>query len=267
MSYVIRNYIFHGKTVERIIQDIQSVKEKSFEEYVLDKLEAFKGRSVEELAKEFNVPTRTDKGKIPKNLESTLAFRMLGVKGNKAEELEKAGVVVKTIHLDDKGVNQESISFPAFKFRELLEEESWEESEFYDMLWSVRYLFVVFRGVEKLSARLLGGQFWNCPSSDIDEAKIVWERMRDILANDGIEVNIRKGKVYNNLPKSTENKVAHVRPHGRDRDDMDLLPEGTIVHRVSDDGSVDYPMDRFTKQCFWLNEEYVLKQIDERFKK
>lgn len=266
MTYVIQTHIFHGKTIEHIVQDIQSIREKTFEEYIIERLDAYKGKSVEELAKEFSVPFKTDKGKMPKGLESSLAFRILGVKGNKAEELEKAGVVVKTIHLDENGVNQESISFPAFKFRELVKEKRWEESELYNMLWGTRYLFVLFRGVERLSARLLGGQFWNCPNSDIDEAKVVWEQMKKILTSDSLEVNIRNNKVYNNLPKSSQNRVSHVRPHGSNREDRDLLPEGTHVHVISTDGSYDCPLNTFTKQCFWLNEEYVLAQIDERFK-
>ena len=38
-----------------------------------------------------------------------LAFRILGVKGNKAEEMEKAGVVVKTIRIGKNGATDEEV--------------------------------------------------------------------------------------------------------------------------------------------------------------
>ena len=91
--------------------------------------------------------------------------------------------------------------------------------------------------------------------------------MKEILAGNGLEVNIRNNTVYNNLPKNSQNRVAHVRPHGLDRDDRDLLPEGTQVHILSTDGSVACPTDSFTKQCFWLTKAYILSQLDERFKR
>ena len=268
MTYVLQTHIFHGKTIERIIQDIQAIKEKSFEEYVIERLDTFKGKSVKELVGELGIifKVKDGKEKIPKNLDSMVAFRMLGVKGNRAEELEKASVEVKVIHLNNRGTNEESVSFPAFDFQELLDEEDWESSDFCERLQYTRYLFIVFRG-KKMDARLLGGQFWTFPNADLDDARQVWERMRKILREDSLEVNIKNGKVYNNLPKSSENRVAHVRPHGLDRSDRRLLPEGTQVHIKSSDGTVDCPTDRFTQQCFWLNKKYVLSHLDERFKR
>ncbi len=55
------------------------------------------------------------------------------------------------------------------------------------------------------------------------------------------------GRNRNNLPKASESRVAHVRPHGRDSTDTAPLPTG---------GSM-------TKQCFWLNNSYVAEQIKE----
>lgn len=268
MNYVIQTHIFHEKAEERIVYDVQKIKDKSFEEYIIEKLDTYKGKSVRELVDELGIVFKVKDGKkvIPKNLDSLVAFRMFGVKGNKAEELEKAGVVVKIIHLNTKGTNKESVSFPAFDFQELIAEDNWEESDFCERLQGTRYLFVVFRGT-KMDARLLGGQFWTFPNSDLNDARLVWEHMRKILQEDCLEVNIKGGTVYNNLPKSSQNRVAHVRPHGLDRDDRCLLPEGTQVHIMSTDGTVDCPVNSFTKQCFWLNKKYVLSQLDARFKR
>lgn len=51
----------------------------------------------------------------------------------------------------------------------------------------------------------------------------------------------------NNLPKSTESDVAHVRPHARNKSDTYPLPDGREL----------------TKQCFWFNNAYVKKIIAE----
>ena len=50
--------------------------------------------------------------KKPKNLEALLAYRMLGIKGNHAEEFEKANIVVKTIRIGKNNKIKESMSFP-----------------------------------------------------------------------------------------------------------------------------------------------------------
>ena len=47
-----------------------------------------------------------------------------------------------------------------------------------------------------------------------------------------------------------DNRVSHVRPHGRDQKDTDELPDGRL-----------YP-----KQCFWLNNSYILEQIKDELK-
>ena len=52
-------------------------------------------------------------------------------------------------------------------------------------------------------------------------------------------------KVKNNLPSQKESNIMHVRPHAQDRDDVYELPDGQYL----------------TKQCFWLNREYIMQVI------
>ena len=75
---------------------------------------------VNELCTEFDV----ERAKKPKNLEAILAYRILGIKGNHAEEFEKANVVVKTIRIGRNNKIKESMSFPAFRFKELIQDIS-----------------------------------------------------------------------------------------------------------------------------------------------
>lgn len=243
MTYVLNTYIIPGKTTyESIMTD--SVTD-SFEDYVMDKINAYRGYSVQALCKEFGV----DPDKKPKNLEAILAYRILGIKGNHAEEFEKANVVVKTIRIGKNGKIKESMSFPAFKFKELVKEE-WEDSLFGNYLRETRFLFVVYKFDENDMLKLRGCQFWNIPYDDLEtDVHSVWEKTKKVLI-DGLEVTMKNGVRKNNFPKASENRVSHVRPHALNAQDTYELPDGR-----------EYP-----KQCFWLNNTYILEQLNEEIK-
>lgn len=86
MTYVLNNYIIPGKnTYEPIIKENA---EDSFEDYVVRKIDAYYDWSVTDLCDTFHIEYQ----KKPKSLEAMLAYRMLGIKGNHAEEFEKANV-------------------------------------------------------------------------------------------------------------------------------------------------------------------------------
>lgn len=243
MTYVLNNYIVPGKTTYEPIISEESVD--SFEDYVIEKIEKYRGYSVPDLCIEFGMETT----KHPKNLEAILAYRILGVKGNHAEEFEKAGVAVKTIRIGRNNKIKESMSFPTFRFKELVQEE-WEDSTFGNYLREKRFLFVVYKYDEDNVLRLRGCQFWNIPYEDLEtEVKSVWERTKKVL-QDGLQVIEVNGMRRNNLPKASESPVCHVRPHALNAMDTYELPDGR-----------QYP-----KQCFWLNNTYIYEQIEESIK-
>lgn len=243
MTYVLNNYIVPGKvTYEPIIKSDIS---ESFEEYVVSKINIYKGYSVEELCDKFHIEFE----KKPKNLEAMLAYRILGIKGNHAEEFVKANIVVKTIRIGNNNKIKESMSFPAFKFKELIKEE-WESSTFYTYLSETRFLFVVYKYDQNNSLRLKGCQFWNIPYIDLEEeVQKVWIRTKQVLL-DGLMITVKNGRNYNNLPNVSENPVCHVRPHALNSKDTYELPDGR-----------QYP-----KQCFWLNNSYIFKQLNNGLK-
>lgn len=243
MTYVLNHYIVPGKqTYEPILSE---GVEDSFEDYVVQKIDRYRGYSVEELCAEFGV----DKSKKPKNLEAKLALEILGVKGNYAEEFEKANVTVKTIRIGRNGKIKESMSFSAFKFKELVQEE-WGNSTFGNYLRETRFFFVVYRFDEDNVLRLRGCQFWNIPYEDLEnDVRSVWERTVQVL-KDGLNITIKNGKRSNNFPKASENRVSHVRPHAQNANDTYELPDGR----------------RYPKQCFWLNNSYILSQLNKELK-
>lgn len=243
MTYVLNNYVVPGKkTYEPIVVE-DSVD--SFEDYVVAKINKHHGKSIEELCVEYDVEFSSK----PKNLEAMLAYRMLGIKGNHAEEFEKANVVVKAIRIGNNNKIKESMSFPVFKFKELVK-ECWEDSTFGNYLRETRFLFVVYKFDDEKVLRLQGCQFWNIPYDDLEtEVRSVWERTKQVLL-DGLEIKVVNGKNYNNFPKATENRVSHVRPHARNAEDTYELPDGRF----------------FPKQCFWLNNSYIYEQINDELK-
>ena len=218
---------------------------KSFEDYVVSKIDTYRNYTISDLCREFRIEFE----KKPKNLEAMLAYRILGIKGNHAEEFEKANIVVKTIRIGKNNKIRESMSFPTFKYKEFVEEE-WETSTFRTYLSETRFLFVVYKFDDEDKLHLKGCQFWNIPYDDLEiEVQKVWRRTQWVLIN-GLQVVQRNGKNYNNFPNASENRVCHVRPHAKNAKDTYELPDGR-----------QYP-----KQCFWLNNHYILGQLKEEFK-
>ena len=194
MTYLVRKFVFGEAQDEHIIKSVSELAGKSFESYVTSKLEAYKGKSVEELKQIFDMKSDA------KNLGALVAYKILGIKGNKAAELENAGVAVKTIRIQYNGRIKESMSFAPFKFREVAS-EIWEDSEFANTLRDTKFLFIVYRFDKEGVLRLMGGQFWNMPYNDIEEhVKDVWGRTKDILNAGCLTVTIRNNRMMNNLP-------------------------------------------------------------------
>ncbi len=243
MTYVLNNYIVPGKTTYEPI--VQGETVDSFEDYVVEKIDKYKGLSVDELCVEFEI----EKEKKPKNLEAMIAYRILGIKGNRAEEFEKANVVVKTIRIEKTNKIKESMSFPTFHFKQLIEEE-WEDAVFGNYLRETRFLFVIYKYDENDVLRLRGSQFWNIPYDDLEnQVRKVWEKTKKAI-KEGLEITIVNGTRKSNLPRASENPVCHVRPHAQNAQDTYELPDGR----------------RYPKQCFWLNNSYIYDQIDDDIK-
>lgn len=242
MTYVLNHYIIPDKnTYEPIIK--KNIDE-TFEEYIINTINQYRNYTVDELCDLFY----SDNEKIPKSLGALLVYRMLEIKGNQAEEFVKANIVIKTIRLKQNNKIKENMSYPTFKFKELVEEE-WEDSAFGNYLRETRFLFVVYKYDVNEKLRLKGCQFWNIPYADLEgNVKTVWEQTKKVIQN-GLKIEVKKGKLSSNLPAKSENPVCHVRPHGKNSEDRYELPDGRT-----------YP-----KQCFWLNNTYITSQLEKHF--
>lgn len=213
-----------------IVTDVDVLSRMSFEDYVIHELSRFYDKNIQEIVAslEFN------KNSKAKGFYASLTLSMLGVKTRKASEFEKADISIKTVRLDKNNLPEEDISFPHFKYKEIVK-ENWDNSSIRSEL-EKRFLFVFFKYNDAGNLEFKKAVFWNMPISDIDrEVKQVWQKTKR---------NISLG-LPDKLPKKSESKICHVRPHAATRQDVDELPNGTF----------------FVKKAFWLNNNYIKEQL------
>lgn len=183
------------------------------------------------------------------------------------EEFNKANIQIKTIRISKTDTIKESMSFPTFDFIEVAN-ESWESSFLREVLSSTKFLFVVFKEIDDSikEYEFVGVKLWNMPTSDIEsKIRLVWEKTNSIL-NGNLILSVKNNRVTNNFVNISDDLIAHVRPHAKNRTVTNPLPISTNIVIEENDNSVDLSYlegHRFTKQCFWLNAKYVLSILKE----
>ncbi|MGL5125237.1 MAG: Sau3AI family type II restriction endonuclease [Fusobacteriaceae bacterium] len=233
-------------------------KNKSLQATLENVFYSFIGKTAYEIEEEFSIKLDLSKNKTPKQYYSMLSNKILGSDVEKIEEFKKAGITLKTVRVDKKGLPLENISFPAFKFLDLVEENEWEESELFNYLIDNKFFFVVYEittntkaEFKKLSSleqrkflKLKKVKIWGIPETGIDMMENLWNETKKIV-KEGI-VFTKKGNInYNNLPGTSFNGVGHVRPHAKNTNDTYPLPNG----------------EKMPKQSFWFNALYIKDEI------
>ncbi|MGN1353823.1 MAG: Sau3AI family type II restriction endonuclease [Alloprevotella sp.] len=166
---------------------------------------------------------------------------------NRAEEFLKAGITMKTIRVQKNGRIKESMSFENIDYDEIYECDKWYDSRLYE-LFSSRFLFVIFKEKEG-EISLSNGQkeqryvlddvfFWTMPQEDLNNAESFWQNIRSCVTNNMIDSHY--------FWKIGDKKNFHIRPKGKDSNDLDENPNGGFVK----------------KYCYWFNSEYVEKLIN-----
>ena len=193
------------------------------------RIKPFIGKTIDEISEKLDY---FKKAPFHKGFNHDLAVRMLSNGKSAVIELDKAGIEMKTIRVHADGKPRESMSFPTFKYLDIINEE-WEESSFFERI-ERKFLFVIFEIDEKGIERLSRVAYWNMPYADRLEAQRVWlETKRRVLLD------------ARYLPKQSESRVAHVRPKAKNSSDTLPTPQG----------------DQIVKQCFWLNRDYIAQVI------
>lgn len=250
---------------ESIITDYKKLEKQSLEEIILAKVDKYKGKSTTELADLFSINTNTN----PKHLQSIIINSILGIRNNPedSEEFSKAGIQVKTIRLEGNNVPEQHMSLPSFEFEELVN-TPWNESELYNQLEQTKFLFVVFKNINGQYI-LKGAKFWYMPMQLIEsQAKSVWSRTKKII-EEGVKLEkVSRGnnwRIENNLPKAADTgSIMHIRPHTSKSSyvkgpNSSHLPVKARWKNKPEDFSDDY----MTKQSFWINRDFISKQVEE----
>jgi DNA mismatch repair protein MutH len=245
MTALTKRFLGKDDTAETILKPNDVKQKKTFEEIVIEKFDAYKGMTIEEIGRKVapDIDLSKSKGAL-----AALARRIMGVKTKSVAEFDKADVLMKTVQLKKNGIPKEDVSFPSFKAKELAYED-WElepedaaldsdraPSTFKAQL-SKRFFFVIFKcekDCKKGDKKVFHGvKFWSMPVDILNGVvREQWERT----------VSEVKRSSENNFPRSSEKKVIHVRTHGIDGKDMDEMLDGT----------------KMTKKCFWLNANYLV---------
>ena len=244
MTQLVRKYIGDYSDVEKVLRNTKD----TFNEFINNIVNKYKGKSQNELMKEFNIDSNA------KNINSILVSRMFNVRNKlgETEEFQKANIIPKTIRIEENGRIKESISFPAFKFTDIIEQD-WETCDLREKLETTKYMFFVFKK-DKDNYIFKGIKLWNMPEIDIETSVMeMWKKTYNTIKSGEIVRYIKDGKRKTNFVGMSENEICHVRPHGRDSRDVCKLP---VPDKLT--GATEY-----TKHCFWINNSYIQGIFDE----
>lgn len=245
MTQLVRTYIGNVDNVEKILNNTKS----TFEEYINNIINKYKGKTQKQIMKEFNIDSTA------KNLNSMLISRMFGSKGKLSEtdEFLKANIIPRTIRVEENGRIKESMPFPAFKFYDI-SIQKWENSDLKETLETTKYMFFIFKK-QKGEYIFKGIKLWNMPKSDIENyVKLVWLETRNIINSGLIVKEIDKyGNRITNFPGMGQYPVCHVRPHAKNSKDTYSLPYKDLKTGLRE----------YTKHCFWINNKYLEEILKE----
>jgi len=221
------------ENAESVVRSISDYREsETFEQLIERKFSPYYGKTIAEIEKMLNVDVPPSKG-----MAYGVCCAILGVKSKKIAEFEKAEISVKTIRLEANGNLKEAMSFPNINYKEIVKERFWEDSALYEM-FTRRFLFIIFRKTAEKNdkqVRLEKVMFWTMPFEDLKQGEILWNDTR---------TKVEAGN-YEHFIKSSENPVCHIRPKAQNAADTTESAQGFQVK----------------KMCYWLNRDYVLRQI------
>ena len=214
---------------------LQALKKDNLENIILKRYKKYIGKNYRKIAKSIKL----DLSKNPKNkfamIASTIGTNGAKININTSEEFLKAGLMMKTIRIQANGKIKESMAFENINYTEVYHEENeWLESRCYNIFTS-RFMFVIFREQtpNKEDYILDNIFFWTMPQSDLNIAELYWENIKQCVNENHISPEY--------FWKISNHKLFHVRPKGRNVNDLAPNPHGGEVK----------------KYCYWFNNEYI----------
>jgi len=210
----------------------RAIEPERFDEAILSRLRQYVGRPLTAIMQSLSIGDLRGKAK-----GAVIVRRALGLSDTTVvEEFARLGLEVKTVRLSPAGRPYEAMSFPAFRYSELVAED-WEDSDLLSRL--NRLLIVPIVGEDRdtpFEDCILRQPFFWTPSAD--ELRVIereWAMFKSEIASGHAD----------DLTPASRTQLVHVRPKGRNRSDTDDAPGiGPVV-----------------KKCFWLNKDYVERVV------
>lgn len=232
MNYIVQSRLL-SKSTDKDSIFANAQHKATIEETIHKKFTPFLGKTDNEILSSLESKLL----KKSKSYKRLIVNQILGVTSNKIEEFEKANITLRVLTLEHTGTLKESISFPAFDYKDLITQVWYDDkdeimSDFHSQLETKKFLFVVFQKQKNMKdITLKKVAFWNFPMNDLKEAEKVWRKTIECI-NEG---------EYESLPKIKDSRVAHVRPHAKNAHDTLETPQKT----------------QEIKRSFWLNAKYI----------
>ena len=244
MTQLVRKYIGNYDNIESILKNTG----ESFDDYINNVVFKYKGKTTKELMSMFVINSDA------KSINNMIICKMFNINSDlrNTDEFLKANIIPKTIRVEEDGRIKESMSFPAFKFKDIVT-QSWNNSDLKIELESTKYMFFIFRNVND-NYIFDGIKLWNMPELILEsDIRKMWCRTKAVLMSGNIVKEFdERGNRVTNFPGMKDSKYMHVRPHARDASDTFELP---VPDKLT--GAREY-----TKQCFWINSSYLEKIIN-----
>jgi DNA mismatch repair protein MutH len=199
---------------------------ENFEKKVLRQMNAFAGRPVDDICDEMSLTGKFGgksgnsrrMNKFANKVATGFQYQKIG----NLPEFFKSGLTVKVVRIRENGQAAEAVSFPAFEYAEVAEEEVWEDSSLYqDLVKRFLFIFLLDHG-EDNPVIFDKAVFWSMPEYALNKTERVWQDTVKLIRENRLE----------ELPSDANTYAVHVRPHDRRR----------------------YPG---FKRSYWLNRRYV----------
>ena len=212
---------------------------KTVEEYVLDKLRPYIGKSQLEILEE--ITGQTYKEKIPKNLNKMITDKIIGKDDELAEKddlFKKTSFIIKNSPITPKGAYRERMSFRNLTLNEF--GDDWEDSYwklFFDETTILNILWKEPRAGSKNGERILGGvSKINFNDNDLDSIEISYNMVKEAIEKEDISLLP--------YPRTFEGQILEIGPKGQKSDDA----YNTFFNKD------------VTKTCFFLNKRVLFEK-------
>jgi DNA mismatch repair protein MutH len=246
------NTIFQENVVRKKFTSLSEIDfngdESNVIPFILSKINSFTGQTLYEFAIKNNLTLNKGKANTAQLIRASL-----GLKGNheNVREFRRIGLKIKVVPIN-KGtlMPYESMSFPRVKFSDVMYTDFWDCS----LLEQIDNILMLPISREERDNR--GGHevlekafLWRPTKEQLEiiegEYNLYQQFFIDIqeVAKKGVDT---KRFWEENFIRSSSTKILHMRPHARNKKDIDTSIKGVV----------------FTKQSFWLNNRFVQTLIE-----